>query len=214
MIELFCGSATVSKAFRAKGFDTLSIDVRKRKGVCEPDIQADILNVKPLMLPHRPMFVWISLPCNVYSYASNGRHFVEGKPRSKEALAAIKIMLHTFSLLEAINPLYYMFENPRGNMRYSKDMLDWLVANDGMVKYLTYGSYGYSYPKPTNLFTNLHAFKPLSPVPYGRGYKAEVAMDHVSLTERYSVPPSFADQLATFVFDLTCRNTDELNPTP
>jgi hypothetical protein len=35
-IELYSGHGTMSNAFKHEGFQTVSVDIRKRKGVCEP----------------------------------------------------------------------------------------------------------------------------------------------------------------------------------
>lgn len=45
ILELFSGFGTISKEFKERGHKVFSIDIRKRKGVCEPDLRKNIIQV-------------------------------------------------------------------------------------------------------------------------------------------------------------------------
>ena len=63
IVELFSGSGTISKEFKAAGHNVFSIDIRKRKGICEPSLRKDILEVTIRDIPFDKIdVVWASPP--------------------------------------------------------------------------------------------------------------------------------------------------------
>lgn len=67
IVELFSGSGTVSKEFERAGHNVFSIDIRKRKGICEPHLRKNIMQVRLSDIPfNRVDVVWASPPCDVF----------------------------------------------------------------------------------------------------------------------------------------------------
>ncbi len=134
-------------------------------------------------------FIWCSFPCQCFSYAAGYFHFKYGEPKSAQAHHMLKLLKCTLKLISECKPRLYFIENPRGQLRYIKTLVDWLVKNDGMTKELTYSSYGFPTTKPTNLFTNAHGFRPLALMNYGRGAKNPLdVFNKMTTDQRQKVP--------------------------
>lgn len=198
-IELFCGKGVITSTFRAAGWEMISLDNRKRKGVCEPTIKLDILNARPGDFPKRPGFVCASPPCPAFSNASGNYYFDSLIPK-ENAKHFIKLLQHTLYLIEEINPEYFFIENPRGRMRYNKSLIDFLVKQNGMTKQLTWGSYGFPTTKPTDIFTNALDFKVRKMLPYGRGAKNHIGtFNNMTVCQRQEIPVEFARDLLVYM---------------
>lgn len=142
-VELFAGSKTVAQAFKDQGWRTLTID---NNPDLEPDICCDILDVTPDMIAGATV-IWASPPCTTFSVAGFGAgHFHDYKPQTPEARLAIRLVKHTLTLIEIVNPAYWFMENPRGLLR----------KMDFMAKYprdtVTYCMYGHDRMKPTDIW--------------------------------------------------------------
>ena len=211
LIELFCGSATISNEFAANGYKTLSLDNRLRKGICVPDFRCDIMKVSAgeiinqvlikypgINYQDHKLIVWASVPCQIWSHAAGNVHFRESLATSTAAKESIKLLNHTLEIIDELQPVLYFIENPRGHLRYWKPLIDWLVKHDGMIKQTSWGSYGFPTPKPTNIFTNAHDFKLREMAPFGRGAKAEKDFNNLTVCERQKVPRTFANELLNY----------------
>jgi len=208
IIELFSGTGTISNIAAQKGHGTFSVDLRKRKGVCEPDLQADILklNHSDLMSAIRARYstwdkthiVWASVPCTTFSYAAGDYHFSGTEPTSPEALEGIRLLKKTLKLIRELRPAYYFIENPQGRLRHLPVMLDWLCTNLGMTKKVTWGSYGFPTTKPTNIFTNAYGFQPRPLMAYGRGAKCKGNFNNLTVCQRQKIPELFAVEFVEY----------------
>jgi len=119
-IELFAGSKSFSKVAKKFGYETFTTDIESEY---EPDLVADILDLKASDFPYQPDILWASPPCTFFSVASIGKHWnKDHTPKSKEALLGIKIVLKTLELIKELNPKYFFIENPRGKLRKMKFM--------------------------------------------------------------------------------------------
>jgi hypothetical protein len=147
LLELFCGTKSVSKIFKANGWDVVTVDFDKQ---FNPDICADIL-----LLDFTEFFdvVWASPPCTTFSVASVGKHWKEGNP-SKEAVVGNKILGKTLEIINLVRPTYWFIENPRGMMRTLP------IMKSLPKKTVTYCQYGDIRMKPTDIWTNCNAWNP------------------------------------------------------
>lgn len=203
ILELYSGRGIVSAAFRRKGFVAFEIDNRRRKGICEPTLRADILNVQAddiFEVFGQPDVVWCSFPCTTFSYGAGNKHYFDGKPYSPQAAEALQLLAHTLELIEAICPGLYFIENPVGHLRHNVFFQDWLVENGGVTKRITYSSYGAETIKPTNIFTNAREWQPRPSARYGPGARnpAGIQLTDIALTERQAVPVELANEIAEY----------------
>lgn len=160
VLELFSGTQSISKEFRARGHETFTVDfneVFKEPEYCNTDMFGDILDITPEMIIERfgyPDIVWASPPCTKFSVAALGRNWIkEGEnkyiPRNDEAIEAMNIVKHTLYLIESLKPKYFFIENPRGMLRKMPFMQD---LDRVTVTYCQYNPGGRM--KPTDLWHN------------------------------------------------------------
>ncbi len=209
LVEFYSGSGTISQEFKQAGHNAFAIDIRRRKGICEPDLRANIMDLERQHIPFEHIdVIWCSFPCQVFSYAAGDFHFKYGDPVSEQAHYYLKLLKKTLQLItecRAETTLYFI-ENPRGQLRYIKTLLDWLCKNNGMTKELTYASYGFPTTKPTNLFTNAHSWAPRPLAAYGRGAKnPQDVFNAMTTCARQKVPRALAIDILKY-----CENAPGL----
>jgi len=147
LLELFCGTKSISKVFVANGWNCTTIDNDPQ---FNPDICKDILS---LDIIDRYDIVWASPPCTTYSIASVGKHWKNGSP-SKDAIVGNKLLAKTFEIINLVRPKYWFIENPRGMMRKVPIM-------QHLPRYtVTYCQYGDTRMKPTDIWTNCMHWMP------------------------------------------------------
>jgi hypothetical protein len=125
LLELFAGSCAVSRAFAARGWTCICVDLVRPAEIpagCE-FIQCDVLDIKvhqfrnDLLIPTGessqriilPDFLWASSPCNEFSPWGQ-RNFHPQPPYPQEG---IKLFNYTRSLCEALPDVRYVLENVR-----------------------------------------------------------------------------------------------------
>ncbi|VVB58304.1 C-5 cytosine-specific DNA methylase [Candidatus Anstonella stagnisolia] len=198
VIELFSGSGAISKAFKKRGHEVFSVDIRKRKGVCEPTLQKDVLEISHADFPYAPDILWASPPCDVWSYAAGNFHWQGNLPLTDKCVQHVLLLKKLLVLIDELRPAYFFIENPRGRMRFYPALQTWLKKHQAVTKTLTLSSYGFPTTKPTNIFTNALTWQPRNLMPYGRGAKVHVKLDNLTRCKRQATPPKLAQELVTF----------------
>ena len=152
LLELFCGTKSMSKAFEASGWEVYTVDWDKD---FEPTLCADIgsLTAEDLieLCGGVPDVVWLSPDCTTYSIAAVRSHREkEGlKPKSEYAVFCDGVNSHIIDVVvNQLKPKYYFIENPRGCFRKM-----WFIKDIPMYT-ITYCQYGDTRMKPTDIFTN------------------------------------------------------------
>jgi len=173
VLELFSGTQSIGKVFKAAGHKVLSIEIDD-KFTKEPynleQWTEDISNVRAKdvvkKLGGRPHIIWASPLCTTHSVAAIYHHrekidpitFITKKEQSRNALLFPKtskaelhdhLLLKTLHLIEDLRPLFYFIENPRGGMRKSPIMQGVFYRHT-----VTYCQYGATYMKPTDIWTD------------------------------------------------------------
>lgn len=155
MLELFCGTKSMSKAFEKAGWETYTVDWNKE---FEPTLCADIstLTVDDIikLCGGRPDVIHASPDCTSYSVAAISYHRTKNPitgnldPVTDYAKFCDETNAHVVELIKELNPKYWFIENPRGGMRkmnFVKDLPRYTV---------TYCKYGDTRMKPTDIWTN------------------------------------------------------------
>lgn len=146
LLELFCGSKSISKEAELLGIQTYTVDINK---FFKPDLLINILDMDPSRIPFRPRIIWASIPCTWFSTASAFKHWNKDKtPKTVFAEAGIRYVKHTLDLITSLDPQYWFIENPRGMMRH----LD--ILKPYRRETVTYCQYGEQRRKPTDIWTN------------------------------------------------------------
>ncbi len=197
MLELFSGRGNISRAFKEQNFNTIEVDIRKRSGVCEPDIKVDLNTVRlNQIVPGSFNVLHAAVPCDAYSYSAGDYYFKNGIAK-ESAQQFIELTIHTLEIIKKYNPDIWFIENPRGHLRYQKFMIDFLSDMNGCIKNITLGSYGFPTTKPTDIFTNAHDWIPLKKLPYGRGNKnASGPLDNLTVCSKQATPYSLGVEMA------------------
>lgn len=155
VLELFAGTRSIGKAFKAHGHQVFSVEWDKRFD--HIDLYADVLTVTAediISRFGRPDVIWASPDCTTFSIAAISHHRRKNPdtgnldPVSDYAKFCDKVDQHVLRLIKELSPKYWFVENPRGGMR----KMTWM---QGLPRYtVTYCQYGDSRMKPTDIWTN------------------------------------------------------------
>lgn len=144
VLDLFAGTKGWSAAFHDRGHEVFSIELEQDF----PDISlhADINMVTAADIPWRPDIILASPPCTSFSMMTVGRNWtMDGQPKTEKAVIGRDLVLSTIRLIEALQPSWYIIENPRARLR-----------SLGLVPYerrtIWQCRYGRPYAKPTDLW--------------------------------------------------------------
>lgn len=146
-LELFSGTKSFSKVMAKHGHQTFTIDNNPK---LEPDLVANIEDLRIDQLPYKPDIIWASPPCQAFSVAAIGKNWnKDGTPKSDRAFQAKELVLYTLELIRELKPKYWFIENPRGMLRKMPFMQYFHRVT------VTYCQYGDTRMKPTDIWTNL-----------------------------------------------------------
>lgn len=148
VLELFSGTGEISRAFRERGHETITVDYNED---LEPDICKDIFDFTMYDLPvgWRPDVVWASPDCTCWSVAAMSHNWRgHDCPKRPKAYIAQMMVLKTLTLIDELSPSVWWIENPRGMLRGS------FLMKNMPRRTITYCQYGDTAMKPTDIWTN------------------------------------------------------------
>ena len=155
LLELFCGTKSISKVAELNGIECITLDNEPKH---KPDICIDILQWDYKNSGLQPDIIWASPPCFTWSLACNGRHrkkISEGLiPKTPQGIEANKQIMRLIDILIFFKPKYYFIENPQGLLRHFEPMKQFTRRT------LQYGDYGHKCRKRTDIFTNCKEWEP------------------------------------------------------
>ena len=157
MLDLFCGTKSMAKAFERAGWETYTVDWDES---LEPDLCCDVntLTVEKIinLCGGIPDFVHMSPDCTSYSVAAIYYHrrkntdTGELEPITEYAEFCDKTNAYIIDLIvNQLKPTFWTLENPRSGMRkmgFVKELPRYTV---------TYCQYGDTRQKPTDIWTNI-----------------------------------------------------------
>ncbi len=153
--------------------------------------------------------LWASPPCDVWSYAAGSFHWdKEGNPKTEKCKIHLEIMRKTLSIIEVINPDIFFIENPRGRLRYWEELDSFLKKRQGVIKTLTFSSYGLGIIKPTNIFTNAADYNPRELGRYGRGAKNNLIFDNLTKCQKQKLPAELVKEIADYCENKIAQTTN------
>ena len=155
LLELFCGTKSISKVFEQHGWTCTSLDWDSKMN---PTICCNILDVTPeMILKHgKPDAVWASPLCTMYSRART----TAKTPRDLEG--SDKLVKKVLDLANHFDIPYFM-ENPHSGLLKSREVVQGIPMR--VLDYCQYAddSFPGRYRKRTSIWTNTewYPFRPL-----------------------------------------------------
>jgi len=196
VLDLFCGLGGFSQAFAdSDRWDVTTVDIEER---FDPDVQADVFDLRPSDLEQDFDVVVASPPCQYLNTAGNHDKwdFDRKVPTALKSRHAVALFHHTTGLIHGLTPEYWYVENPRASrIRWSFGPPD---------EWVSYCQYGTDYQKPTGLWGE-HA-----PMTFRRcrsgddchvsntdddGHEAINSMNDISQAERAKVPYQLSESI-------------------
>lgn len=146
----------ISKAFRARGHETFTIDWDARfPSSAHMDIE-QLTSEFVLENFGKPDVIWAAFDCTTFSMAGIHHHrrmnLLTGNldAVSEYAHKCDRVDQNVLRIIGELKPKVYIIENPRGGMRKMLYMRD-------LPRYTTtYCQYGFSYMKPTDFWSNVN----------------------------------------------------------
>jgi len=144
VLDLFCGLGGFSAAFEdSDRWAVTTVDIEER---FDPDIEADVFDLRPSDFETEFDVVLASPPCTQFSpvaWSHGKRVETDGTPVTPDAEDAVGLVFHTLGLIRGLGPRYWFIENPRGALRY-------VIGNPaGTIDQCAYDHYT---KKPTDLW--------------------------------------------------------------
>ena len=155
VLELFAGTQSIGKEFKARGHEVFSVEWDK--DFENISLYADISKLTATEILEKfghPDVIWASPDCTTFSVAAISKHRKRNpengnlEPITDYAKFCDVTDQHVLDLIKELNPTFFFIENPRGAMR----KMEWM---QGIPRYtITYCQYGDSRMKPTDIWTN------------------------------------------------------------
>ena len=102
ILELFCGTKSISKAFKERGHQTFTVDFDKQ---FNPDLSRDILDFEVSELPEiwrNPDVIWASPPCTTFSVAGRNSNYTNFMPNNVKACFGLAYIHQTLKIIEEL----------------------------------------------------------------------------------------------------------------
>ena len=200
LLELFSGTGSVGRSFRARGWDVFSVDI---DATAKPTLVANVLDLQLDALPVRVDCVWASPPCTHYSRARTKAK----TPRDLEGSDAI--VQKVLDIVGRYGVLWFM-ENPESGLLKGREVVAGLP-----MRVVDYCKYGKPYRKRTAIWTNTD-WKPRQPLckhdcPASSGSRHTASAQQApssatdvrySRDELYNIPPALCDEIADYINSL------------
>jgi hypothetical protein len=140
MLDLFSGTGSVSKVFKDKGWQVVTLDRD-----LPADIQTNILcwNYTNLPVGHFD-FIWASPPCTHYSVART----TAKTPR--DISGSNLLVQRALDIIDYFQPKFWCLENPATGYLKDQPVVEHLPFQD-----VDYCKYGFNYRKRTRIWNNL-----------------------------------------------------------
>ena len=148
LLELCCGSKSVSKYFEAQGWECITVDIDKK---FEPTIIADVRSIDPPNTWKAGEFdvVWCSPPCTFFSIARS-RAPRDFRSADQIVIACWDIIRHLIS--DTTKNVFWFMENPATGYLKTRP---YMQEFEEEKKTLCYCKYGCPYKKSTNIWSNM-----------------------------------------------------------
>ena len=140
LLELFSGTGSVGKVFRAHGWEVVSVDCDPKM---QPTIVADITTFNYRILGGRFDALWASPPCQMYSIARSKAK----TPRDLEG--SDRLVQKVKDMIDLCQPIFWAWENPQSGLLKGRRVVEGIPYVD-----VDYCMFSWPYRKRTRIWTN------------------------------------------------------------
>jgi len=196
LLELFCGTKSISKAFEQNGFKSTTLDNVKS---FHPDICMNIFKWDYKELDPKFDVIWASPPCQGFSVCKIGMNWTKAnQPKTFKARQSVGMVERTLEIIDYFKPKYWFIENPVGKLRV-------LPVVSGLPRAtISYCQYGDTRMKPTDIWGTFPKGFPIRKCKQGdkchvsapRGSHDGGTQGLKDATERGRIPHDFCNLLA------------------
>lgn len=143
VLDLYSGLEGWSSPWRAAGHNVYRVELNP----IFPAEHRDVFDFDPAQLPWKPDIILASPPCTAFTVMQIGRNWNhDHTPKNDKARAGLLLLERTIAIIEAIDPQFFIIENPVGKMRRMPQLAHLDRRN------VTYCQYGEKRMKPTDLW--------------------------------------------------------------
>lgn len=207
LLDCFSGSGALVNSAIQRNIDVVSLDKFKIAPGSHCHLKIDFLDFNfKFFEPDYFDFLFFGFPCTTTSKASNGFHF-ENKyfPKTDDAAHTIKMLYKMREIITYFDKAVFIIENPVSAL-FSNYWFRFYIQNLGVNTWRMHQfNYGHLTFKQTDLFTNSHVLWMCNPVHRINGKNAVRKFSNLSLKQRQSYPPAFADAIINY-FILSKKN--------
>ena len=197
LLELFSGTGSVGRSFRARGGEVFSVDI---DAATNPTLVLDVLLLDHSNLPDRVDCIWASPPCTHYSRART-------KAKTLRDLdGADELVQDLLGIIDFYWTVPWFMENPHSGLLKGRAVVKGLP-----FQVVDYCKYGKPYRKRTAIWTNTR-WEPEQllcrhdcPASNGSRHTARAQQAPSSTTdvrysrdELYTIPPALCDEIADY----------------
>jgi len=213
LLELFCGTKSVGKVFEKEGYEVVSLDYNSKFNATHTE---DILTWDYKQYPEGYFkVIWASPDCTTWSIATSGKYRLKsniwGVPNENypTTIKANQMVLRVIEILNYFKPQAWFIENPRGLLQHFPPLKRFVDEQNGNMNVVYYANYGWRFPKPTNLWSNLLLWDETMPEMPEDSYTTVVRPNGRQLRSYYDynrnpenrskIPPDLIDRLLRLV---------------
>ena len=144
LLELFSGTGSVGKVFKAYSWRVVSVDIRPAHADCTHVCDVMEISAKRVMEVHgRPDVIWAGPPCTQHSVARTTAK------RPRDLIGADRLVRKALELIAELQPKCWFLENPYTGLLKSRPLMQGLP-----LTVVDYCRYGCRYKKRTAIWTN------------------------------------------------------------
>lgn len=200
LLHLFAGTNTVTSIAQEYGIQTVSLDIKNYKNCPSQEILTDFLdwNFREYNTDHFD-FILIGFPCDTFSKASGGHHFLNKKTPITAKGENSVLMIHKLkSVLTYFSSSQWIIENPTSALFCNENFNEIFFNVEKNYYRIHQKNYGHKLYKQTDLCSNINGIWLSNPVHRINKRYGKYKMDNLSYKERVSYPLEFARSLIEF----------------
>ncbi len=163
LLELFCGTKSVGNVFQDSNYEVVSLDYNKKFNATHTE---NILTWDYKQYPSDYFdVIWASPDCTTFSLATGGKYRTKSEIYGKDnqfkerAELGNNMILKLIEILNYFNVTAWFIENPNGLLKYFPPLVDFINHKKANMNLVYYANYGWGFPKPTNIWSNLPLWK-------------------------------------------------------